>query len=267
MASRSTHALRPVGDSRETWHAQCTETSLALGGGVMESNQETRFRRLRRAMVNEQLHGRGIHDRRVLAAMAKVPRHLFVPPALRHLAYADGPLPIAGGQTISQPYMVALMTEALRLTGSERVLDVGTGSGYQAAVLGELAREVWSVEIVPELAVESRQLLGQLGYANVHVLLANGSVGFPDQAPFDAIVVAAGAPEVPKRLVDQLGERGRLVIPVGFIGMQMLLRVTKVGNGTTTEEILPCAFVPLVGEQGWTGSEAEHTGSRSSARP
>jgi protein-L-isoaspartate(D-aspartate) O-methyltransferase len=224
----------------------------ATSRDVKKSSDDDGFRSLRIAMVDEQLRDRDIADHNVLGAMLKVPRHLFVPRALQPLAYDDRALPIGHGQTISQPYMVAKMVEGLELTGHERVLDIGTGSGYQAAVLGELAREVWSVEIVPELADEARERLARLAYSNVHVVIANGSIGLPGEAPFDAIVVAAGAPEVPRALVDQLGPGGRLVIPTGDLGLQMLRRVTKIGTSTSTESLLECAFVPLVGEEGWT---------------
>jgi len=209
------------------------------------------FRALREAMVRRQLSRRGIRDERVLAAMSKVPRHLFVPGPLEDSAYEDNALPIGHRQTISQPYMVAIMVQALELRGNERVLDVGTGSGYQAAVLGEIAGDVWSVEIIPELANAARARLAQLGYSNVHVLAANGSIGLSVHAPYDAIVVAAGSPEVPAALVDQLAPDGRLVIPVGELDSQVLLRVRRHGKRTTTESLLGCAFVPLVGEEGW----------------
>jgi protein-L-isoaspartate(D-aspartate) O-methyltransferase len=229
--------------------------SLLRALSVKEEGKDE-FRSPRMAMVDEQLRERGIADDRVLGAMSKVPRHLFVPQALRRVAYEDGAFPIGHGQTISQPYMVARMVEALELTGEERVLDIGTGSGYQAAVLSELAREVWSVEIVPELADEARERLARLGYSNVHVVTANGSVGLPNHAPFDAIVVAAAAPELPQSLVDQLGPGGRLVIPIGDIGIQMLRRIRKIGVRTPSEALLDCVFVPLVGEEGWKSHRA-----------
>lgn len=204
----------------------------------------------RRAMVSEQLRAHGIRDERVLEAMASVPRHRFVPDALRELAYVDQPLPIGFGQTISQPLMVAILLAALELKGNERVLDVGTGSGYQAALLARLARYVISVEIVAELADRAARRLALLGYDNVQVVTANGSLGWPSGAPYDAIVVAAGAPEVPAELVAQLSDGGRLVVPVGA-GLQQLVRVRKFGQRTTREPLGGCAFVPLVGEYGW----------------
>jgi protein-L-isoaspartate(D-aspartate) O-methyltransferase len=213
--------------------------------------QDRSFSPLREAMVRDQLRRRDINDARVLRAMQKVPRHLFVPTHLERAAYDDCALPIGFSQTISQPYMVARMLEALELSENDRVLDVGTGSGYQAAVLGELVREVWSVEIVPELAETARQRLAELGYGNVHVFARDGSGGLPEHAPYDAIVVAAGSPVVPSPLIDQLAPHGRLVIPVGERGEQMLQRAKRVNGGLTTEDLLLCAFVPLVGEQGW----------------
>ena len=183
--------------------------------------------------------------------MEKVPRHLYVPVESCWRAYEDGPLPIGHDQTISQPYIVAKMLEALGLKGHERVLDVGTGSGYQAAVLAELVREVWSVEIIPELAKAARSRLHELGYSNVRVITGDGSVGLRERAPFDAIVVAAASPGVPRALIEQLSPSGRLVVPVGERDCQVLRRVTHPGNRPTTESLLACAFVPLIGEEGW----------------
>jgi protein-L-isoaspartate(D-aspartate) O-methyltransferase len=213
--------------------------------------QEEHYDTLRRRMVAEQLWHRGIRDQRVLEAMRVVPRHLFVPGAWRAQAYEDMPLPIGHQQTISQPYIVALMLEALQLTGRERVLEVGAGSGYQAALLGWLARHVYTVEIVPELVQSARQLLSQLGYENVEVVAANGSLGWKAGAPYDAIIVAAASPVVPHSLVEQLQEGGRLVLPVGEFFSQVLLRVRKRRGEIVTENLGDCAFVPLVGEEGW----------------
>ena len=207
---------------------------------------------VREQMVRGQLRSRGIGDSRVLDAMSTVPREHFVPPSRRPRAYTDHALPISHGQTISQPYMVAVMTQALGLLGPERVLEVGTGSGYQCAVLAELCSEVWSVERVPELAEQATALLEDLGYANVHVCVADGSLGLPEEAPFDAILVTAGAPAVPAALLDQLHEDGaRLVIPVGERDVQHVLRVTRSGTEFTTERMTACRFVPLVGAEGW----------------
>lgn len=211
---------------------------------------------LRYAMVRQQLLPRGIRDRRVLRAMGKVPRHRFVPPELEWAAYEDRALPIGYEQTISQPYMVARMLEAARVTQKDRVLDVGTGSGYQAAVLGRLVAEVWSIEIVPELAESARRCLAELGCANVHVVTGDGSAGLPEHAPYDAIVVAAGSPDVPRALLEQLAQNGRLVIPVGDFGEQMLRRIERVNDSFMTEDLLYCMFVPLVGREGWTGERA-----------
>jgi protein-L-isoaspartate(D-aspartate) O-methyltransferase len=213
---------------------------------------------LRIRMVETQIKARGIKDERVLEAMKKVPRHLFVPLETAEAAYSDRPLPIGYGQTISQPYMVAVMTEALRLEGPERVLEVGTGSGYQAAVLGELASRVVTTERVPELAEEARRVLRELGYANIEVIMADGSGGHPAGAPYDAIMVTAGAPEIPRVLVDQLAEGGRLVIPVGNSYQQTLTRLTRLGREQKTERLEGCVFVPLIGEYGW----AEHDDNR-----
>ena len=206
------------------------------------------FDRLRATMVEEDLRGGGIRDERVLAAMAAVPRHLFVPQSLRSVAYADRPLPIGQGQTISQPLMVAIMLEAAELRGDERVLDVGTGSGYQAAVLSRLVREVYSVEILPELAEQARGVLKEVGASNVTAVVGDGSVGLAEWAPYDAILVAAAAQEVPEPLVEQLSNGGRLVIPVGPGRTQVLLRVRKRSRGVAIERLDPCAFVPLVSQ-------------------
>lgn len=209
------------------------------------------------AMIRHQLQTNGISDPRVLAAMQAVPRERFVPRHLRAFAYANCPLPIRCGQTISQPLMVATMLEALDLEGDERVLDVGTGSGYQAALLGELAREVVSIEIVPELAESAARIVDQLGYHNVRVVVGDGSRGWPARAPYDAIVVAAGAPEIPEPLIAQLAPGGRLVVPVGSAGEQRLVRVTNNRGQLVEEDLGACIFVPLVGRHGWQGCQAE----------
>jgi protein-L-isoaspartate(D-aspartate) O-methyltransferase len=202
-------------------------------------------------MVEEQVVARGVRDPRVLAAMRRVPRHLFVDEALGERAYGDHPLPIGDGQTISQPFMVAKMTELLQLTGSEKVLEVGTGSGYQAAVLGELAARVCTIERVPRLAQHAREILERLGYTNVWVRVANGTLGWPDEAPFDRIVVAAGGPGVPPPLFDQLTERGRMVMPIGTTASQVLQLIEKSGGAMQTSEHAGCAFVKLVGKYAW----------------
>lgn len=204
-------------------------------------------------MVERQLRGRDVRDERVLEAMARVPRELFVPASVRARAYDDAALPIGAGQTISQPYMVARICEALSLRGGEKVLDVGTGSGYQAAVLAELAREVHTIERLEELAEAAGANLEAAGYADrVHVHVGDGTLGLPEHAPFDAIAVAAAAPDVPPTLYDQLAERGRLVVPVGGRHGQQLQLVVRSPEGPAVVRSVPCRFVPLVGEEGFT---------------
>jgi protein-L-isoaspartate(D-aspartate) O-methyltransferase len=201
----------------------------------------------REAMVKQQLEGRGIRDPLTLRAMRAVPRHEFVPTELADEAYADHPLPIGHSQTISQPYVVAFMTEALGLVGGERVLEVGTGSGYQAAVLAEIAAEVYSIEIVPELGEQARERLARLGYANVHVRVGDGYAGWPDAAPFDAVIVTAAAPRVPEPLKQQLREGGRMILPVGD-ELQELVVLTRHGDEWREQSVLPVRFVPMTGE-------------------
>jgi protein-L-isoaspartate(D-aspartate) O-methyltransferase len=205
-------------------------------------------------MVERQLRRRGISDERVLEAMAKVPRELFVPPDLRHLAYEDGALPIGYGQTISQPYIVGIICSLLALLGPERVLDVGTGSGYQAAVLAELAEDVTTIERVPELVERAREALGGAGYERVEVRVGDGSLGVSEKAPFDGIAVAAAAPTIPERLYEQLADHGRLVLPKGSRWGQELVQVVKTPEGPVERESVPCRFVPLLGEDGFDGS-------------
>lgn len=211
----------------------------------------TDFEFARREMVSKQLKGRGIRSSRVLDAMSSVPRHLFVPPQHAAEAYADSPLPIGVGQTISQPFMVAAMAEELSLEGGERVLEVGAGSGYQAAVLSRLAGQVIAVESQPTLAAQARERLQRLGYANVRIEVADGSAGRPADAPYDAILVAAAAPSVPPPLIDQLKEGGRLVIPVGTAEHQELLRILKHEGRIVQQSRYDCRFVPLLGRYGW----------------
>jgi protein-L-isoaspartate(D-aspartate) O-methyltransferase len=208
----------------------------------------------RHAMVERQLRARGITDERVLAAMERVPRELFVPLELRSRAYADAALPIGEGQTISQPYMVARICEELELHGTERVLDVGTGSGYQAAVLAELAGEVHSIERIAALADRARELLDAAGYGDrVHVHVGDGSRGLPEHAPFAAIAVAAAAPNLPKALYEKLEVRGRLVVPVGSRWEQLLQVVVRTPEGPAVLRTVPCRFVPLIGAEGFDG--------------
>jgi protein-L-isoaspartate(D-aspartate) O-methyltransferase len=202
----------------------------------------------RQRMVQEQLMPRGIHEERVLAAMAKVPREEFVPPDVRAASYSDGPLPIGYDQTISQPYIVALMTEQLRLQPHDRVLEIGTGSGYQAAVLAELVAEVYSIEIVAPLAHRAEATLQRLGYKNVHVKVGDGYKGWPEHAPFDAVIVTCAPEHVPQPLVDQLKEGGRMIIPVGNRLAQELYLLEKANGGMRQSAVLPVRFVPMGGE-------------------
>ncbi len=206
---------------------------------------------LRNLMVEQQLIPRGIADKRVLDAMRTVPRHRFMPEYSRRNAYDDMALPIGQNQTISQPYMVAVMTELLRLDGSERVLEIGTGSAYQAAVLAELAREVVTVERIPDLAEIARTTLRELGYANVTCLISDGTLGAPEYAPFDRILVTAASPDIPEPLIDQLAENGILVAPVGDRSSQRLVQLMKSGGTLKKNYATPCIFVPLIGQYGW----------------
>jgi protein-L-isoaspartate(D-aspartate) O-methyltransferase len=206
----------------------------------------------RRRMVERQLRRRHVEDERVLAAMARVPRELFLPEAQRARAYDDAALPIGGGQTMSQPYMVAKMSELLSLDGDELVLDVGTGSGYHAAVLAELAQEVVTIERVPELAERARANLAAAGYGNVEVLVGDGTLGVPERAPFDAIAVAAAAPVLPDSLYEQLKLGGRIVVPVGGRSNQRLELIVRSPEGPAVVRSVPCRFVPLLGEEGFS---------------
>jgi protein-L-isoaspartate(D-aspartate) O-methyltransferase len=210
-----------------------------------------RFARERERMVEDQLIARGVTDARVIEVMRRLPRHLFVDEALRDRAYGDHPLPIGEGQTISQPFIVGRMTELLRLTGREKVLEVGTGCGYQAAVLAELAARVCTMERLPRLATRARETLERLGYRNVWVRAANGTLGWPDEAPFDRILVAAGGPTVPPPLFEQLAEGGRMVIPVGDAANQVLQVIDKVQGEKRITEDSGCVFVKLVGKYAW----------------
>ena len=213
-----------------------------------------RFQKLRIKMVETQIRARGVTDERVLAAMAKIPRHLFVDEALIEQAYNDNPLPIGKSQTISQPYIVALMTAALKLTGREKVLEIGTGSGYQTAILAELAEQVFSIERIAQLAAGARKRLDALNCFNVAMRVGDGTYGWREESPFDGIMVTAGAPKVPAILMEQLAVGGRLVIPTGGRISQELLRVTRMSadlNEVKTEVLCGCRFVDLIGEHGW----------------
>ena len=206
----------------------------------------------RKRMVETQVIGRGIQDRRVIDAMLKIPRHLFVEEAMAAQAYNDNPLPIGERQTISQPYMVALMSELLELKGKERVLEIGTGSGYQAAVLAVLADRVYTMERIRPLAMRARKVLDSLGLLNVNIKVDDGTCGWEEEAPFDAIIVTAGAPEIPEALVKQLAPGGRLVLPVGNQISQTLIKVLKGQDGAlSVEESIGCRFVKLIGKHGW----------------
>lgn len=209
----------------------------------------------RAAMVREQIEQRGIHDPRLLEAMRKVPRHRFVPERLQEHAYQDGPLPIGLAQTISQPYIVAAMTSVLEITGDEQVLEIGTGSGYQAAILGEMARTVHTIELHALLAQRAEMVLRELGYQNVHVHNADGSFGWSPAAPYHAVLVAAAVPRIPSPLIEQLEEGGRLVIPIGFRDGQTLERWRKLSGQIRREALFPVAFVPFRGEYGWADEE------------
>jgi len=212
---------------------------------------DARYARERERMVDEQLAGRGVGDARVLAAMRRVPRHRFVQEALRARAYGDHPLPIGEDQTISQPFIVGLMTSLLELTGREKVLEVGTGSGYQTAVLAAVARRVCSIERLPRLAERARALLESLGYDNVWIRVGNGALGWPDQAPFDRIIVTAAGPAIPPPLVQQLADGGRMVLPVGSTENQTLMVVDNVGGEIRQRAHGECKFVKLVGKYAW----------------
>ena len=209
------------------------------------------FATARNRMVEGQLISRGIKDARVLETMRKIPRHRFVDEALISQAYNDHPLPIGEKQTISQPYMVAMMTEALELEGSEKVLEIGTGSGYQTAILAELAEKIYSIERIRSLSIKARRILDQLEYFNVVLTVSDGTVGLKEEAPFDAIIVTAGSPDVPQPLVDQLGMGGRLVVPVGDRYTQSLMRIVRGKEGITKTDLGGCRFVNLLGRHGW----------------
>lgn len=217
----------------------------------MPGREGSNYSKARERMVRQQIAARGIRAERVLDAMRSVPRHLFVPLESRHSAYMDGPLSIGQGQTISQPYIVALMTEALELRGHERVLEIGTGSGYQAAILSQLAFQMYTVERIPELASRAQDLFRQLGYDNISMHVGDGTLGWLEHAPYEAIIITAAAPEIPRPLTDQLAEGGRLVAPIGGSWSQSLVRVRKQRGHLRRQELTSVAFVPLIGQHGW----------------
>lgn len=207
----------------------------------------------RRQMVERQIRARGVSDPRVLAAMEEVPRHLFIPPPYDRNAYEDSPLPIGNGQTISQPYIVAVMTELLQLKPSDRVLEIGTGSGYQAAILSRIVSHVTSVERIPEVANLARRNLAALHYDNGEVIVGDGTLGYPDNAPYNGILVTAASPDIPKPLVEQLADDGKMVVPAGGRDVQELIVLEKHGSSGTQSEYGGVRFAPLIGEYGWSG--------------
>jgi len=229
--------------------------AAVLAAGAVAAGSRDPFAAARERMVRETIEARGIRDPRVLRAMRAVPRHLFVPPGHRDRAYADSPVPIGEGQTVSQPYIVALMTELAEVEPGEKVLEVGTGSGYQAAVLAEMGVRVYTIEIVEPLALRARETLRRLGYDTVRVRVGDGYRGWPAEAPFDAVLVTAAAPRIPEPLLEQLAPGGRLVAPVGAADGQQLVVVTRTPSGSERRTVIPVRFVPMTGEiRGATGS-------------
>ncbi len=210
------------------------------------------YKRLRDKMVEQQIISRGISDPRVIAAFSRVPRHLFVSEALMDQAYSDFPLPIGEQQTISQPYIVAEMTQALQLDKADRILEIGTGSGYQAAILSEIVFRVYTIERINSLYIKARKLFDQLGYHNIITKYSDGTTGWQDESPFDAIIITAGAPAIPQPLVDQLAVGGRMILPVGDRFSQELVKLYKDHDGIHTTRLGGCRFVKLVGEHGWS---------------
>jgi len=229
----------------EHFHAPTTAQVQRL------SNTVDKFESQRSQMVEQQLRRRGIKDRALLKAVSKVPRHRFVPASQANLAYGDYPLPLSHDQTISQPYIVAYMTEVAEISATEKVLEIGTGSGYQAAVLSEIAKEVYTIEIIPDLAERARQILSELGYKNVHVKTGNGYQGWAEHAPYDAIIVTAAPDRIPEALVNQLAPNGKMVIPVGTRNQEIVV-LTKTRDGLSEKRTIPVRFVPMTGrrEQG-----------------
>lgn len=217
-------------------------------------NDSVKYERQREEMVRKQIESRGVSDPRVLTAMRKVPRHLFISEALRDQAYGDFPLPIGEQQTISQPYIVAEMTQALQIDKDDRVLEIGTGSGYQAAILAEIAFRVFTIERIHPLFIKTRRLFDKLRYHNIVTKYSDGTIGWSDESPFDAIIVTAGSPQIPQTLISQLALGGRLVIPVGDQFSQELVKIRKDENGIHKSNLGGCRFVKLVGEHGWSES-------------
>jgi len=209
------------------------------------------YKNLRKKMVEEQIIARGIKDKRLIDVLYKLERHRFVPENSKNSAYGDFPLPIGEGQTISQPYMVALMTECLSLKGDEKVLEIGTGSGYQTAILAELAREVYSIERIESLKLKAEKILNELGYTNIKIKLGDGTLGWPEEAPFDRIIVTAATQDIPLPLLEQLNDRGIVVIPLGDRFSQVLAKIEKKNNQIIREDICGCVFVPLIGKYGF----------------
>jgi len=222
--------------------------NLEVKLGYTEDKEQADFYILRKKMIETQIEARGIKDKRVLEAMLKVERHKFVPESQKPFAYEDGPLPIGYGQTISQPYIVALMTELLELKGKEKVLEIGTGSGYQAAILAELAKEVYTIEIIEELAQQAEKRLSDLGYKNIKVKVGDGYLGWPEFSPFDAIIVTCAPEDIPPALIEQLKEGGKMVIPVGKFFQELRL-VTKKEGKVLIKNIIPVSFVPMIRER------------------
>lgn len=232
-------------------------TALVLGTASCERSKIVNYREARKRMVEREIVGRGIDDQRVINAMMKVPRHLFIPDEHMHYSYYNLPVPIGHGQTISSPFIVALMTQELELKSTDRVLEVGTGSGYQAAILAEIADEVYTVEIIEPLAKMAENRLKELKYDNVVVVLGDGFWGLPDRGPYDRIIVTCAPEEIPDALIEQLADPGIMVIPVGPMGFQYLIKVKKEGDNIAIEQVTPVSFVPLTGEHGETQDEGQ----------
>lgn len=211
----------------------------------------TEYKMLRENMVNSQIKARGINDEKILQSMRKIPRHLFVPEQQRTYSYEDFPLPIGEGQTISQPHIVALMTEMLQLQENNKVLEIGTGSGYQTAILSKIAKEVYTVEKIEHLGLKAEKLFEELGYKNIKVKIGDGTEGWNEYAPYDGIIVTAGSPQIPKPLIEQLSENGRIVIPIGDAFSQDLIVAQKIKGKLIKKIVCGCVFVPLIGRHGW----------------